>query len=195
MQATNIQDVWPLDTGHTISGSHYLRRNPHARPRRHEPLRLPESICSALFFSATGRVSHLTAYRITDAIAQAGHATNDFDRAIAEQLTRRVLAIASATIAEDDVPTVEDMQDIAEDVLLASPYKAAAKAFIVYREQHARIRDIATQTQSDLLSAYLDKRDWWVAENANMAYSLQGLNNYVASEVTKTYWLNTIYPQ
>ncbi len=97
------------------------------------------------------------------------------------------------TFFSDQVVSVEFIQDIVEEVLLASPYRQSAKAFIIYRDQHARLREIATATQADLLDTYLKKLDWQVKENANMAYSLQGLNNYVASEVSKTYWLNRVY--
>ncbi len=81
-----------------------------------------------------------------------------------------------------------------EEVLLASPYKKTAKAYIIYRDQHARIRDMVSTAGVRLIDQYLEKLDWQVSENSNMAYSLQGLNNYIASEVSKTYWLNKIYP-
>ena len=69
-----------------------------------------------------------------------------------------------------------------------------AKAYIIYRDQHARIREIVSSADVDLIDRYLDRADWQVNENSNMAYSLQGLNNYVSSEVSKVYWLNKIYP-
>ncbi len=81
-----------------------------------------------------------------------------------------------------------------EEVLLSSPYKQTAKAYIIYRDQHARIREIVSQADVDLIDRYLERADWQVNENTNMAYSLQGLNNYVSSEVSKVYWLNKIYP-
>lgn len=45
-----------------------------------------------------------------------------------------------------------------------------------------------------LVDNYLKQLDWKVNENSNMAYSIQGLNNYIASEISKNYWLNKIYP-
>jgi hypothetical protein len=56
------------------------------------------------------------------------------------------------------------------------------------------MRNIAEAAHIDLMDKYLDKLDWQVKENSNMSYSLQGFNNYVASEITKTYWLEKIYP-
>ncbi|MBN1948866.1 MAG: ribonucleoside triphosphate reductase, partial [Candidatus Cloacimonetes bacterium] len=81
-----------------------------------------------------------------------------------------------------------------EEVLLSSTYKSSAKAFIIYRDQHNKIREIVSNAEINLIDQYLQKLDWQVKENSNMAYSLQGLNNYIASEVSRIYWLNKIYP-
>jgi len=90
-------------------------------------------------------------------------------------------------------PTVEEVQDLVEEVLLSSPYKKSAKAYILYREQHSRIREITSKWNVDLVNQYLKKSDWKVNENSNMSFSLQGLNNYISSEISKEYWLNNIY--
>ncbi|MFW5858925.1 MAG: ribonucleoside triphosphate reductase [Planctomycetota bacterium] len=140
-----------------------------------------------------GRVEPFDGARITAAIAKAGAATGEFGEREARRLTQTVLAVVAQTSSGGSCE-VEAVQDVVEDVLLASPYRATAKAFIIYRDQHARMREIAHESQVDLLDRYLDRGDWQVSENANMAWSLQGLNNYVASEVTRTYWLNRIYP-
>jgi ribonucleoside-triphosphate reductase len=103
--------------------------------------------------------------------------------------------LTTAQVIFDDTPTVEEIQDLVEEVLLASPYKTTAKAYILYRDQHARIREMVAKADLDLIQSYLDRLDWKVQENSNMSYSLQGLNNYISSEVSKTYWLNKIYTQ
>jgi ribonucleoside-triphosphate reductase len=131
--------------------------------------------------------------KITDAISKAAAVTGEFDKEIAEKLTVRVLNLA-LQLFDDEIADVEKIQDIVEEVLLASPYKKTAKAYIIYRDQHARIRELVSAADVKLIDQYLDKMDWQVNENSNMAYSLQGLNNYVSSEVSKTYWLNKIYP-
>jgi ribonucleoside-triphosphate reductase len=82
-----------------------------------------------------------------------------------------------------------------EEVLLISPYKKTAKAYILYREQRKGIRQITSKFNVDLVDQYLSKTDWQVKENSNMGFSLQGLNNYISSEVSKIYWLNKIYPE
>lgn len=140
-----------------------------------------------------GEVVKFEAQKITNAIYKAGQATGEFDLEIAKKLTLRVLDLA-IDIVGDRTPYVEEIQDIVEEVLIASPYKKTAKAYIIYRDQHAKLREITTKANLDLVNQYLTKEDWRVNENSNMSFSLQGLNNYVSSEVTKTYWLNSIYP-
>lgn len=131
--------------------------------------------------------------KITDAITKAGKATGEFDEEVSKNLTIKSLNLAYQLIT-DRVPTVEEVQDIVEEVLLASNYKKTAKAYIIYREQHARIREIASNFNVDLVENYLKKADWQVKENSNMSFSLQGLNNYISSEISKMFWLQKIYP-
>ncbi|HUI73241.1 MAG TPA: ribonucleoside triphosphate reductase [Spirochaetia bacterium] len=131
--------------------------------------------------------------KITTAIARAGSATGEFDEETAGRLTLRVLNLAQLALP-GDIPSVEQIQDVVEEVLLSSQYKRTAKAYVIYREQHARIREIVSRADMDLIDRYLERSDWQVNENSNMAYSLQGLNNYVSSEISKVYWLNKIYP-
>lgn len=131
--------------------------------------------------------------KIINAILRAGSVTQEFNEEIAEKLTIRVLNLALEVI-KDPIPSVEQIQDLVEDVLLASPYKKTAKSYILYRDQHAKIREIISKSNVNLIDQYIEKLDWQIKENSNMAYSLQGLNNYIASEISKVYWLNKIYP-
>jgi ribonucleoside-triphosphate reductase len=132
--------------------------------------------------------------KITAAIAKAGKATGEFRDSAAEALTKQVIGCITGKLGST-APHVEDVQDAVEKVLMRSKYKQTAKAYILYREQHAEMRAFATAMSLGLVDNYLSKLDWQVKENSNMGYSLQGLNNYIASEVSKTYWLNKIYPQ
>jgi ribonucleoside-triphosphate reductase len=140
-----------------------------------------------------GRIVEFDSSKITGAIAQAGHATREFNEREAKKLTLRVLTLAHQ-MHLTPIPEVEEIQDIVERVLLDSPFYKTAKAYILYREQHAQIRQIATKANVDLVNDYIEKMDWKIKENSNMSYSLQGLNNYISSEVTSEYWLNSIYP-
>ncbi|NPU85737.1 MAG: ribonucleoside triphosphate reductase [Syntrophaceae bacterium] len=139
-----------------------------------------------------GRLVKFNAEKITNAIARAGEATGEFDEKAARKLTIRVLNLAEK-LYNGNIMTVEDAQDIVEEVLLDSPYRKTAKAYIIYRDQHARLREITQKMEVDLVDQYLKKKDWKINENSNMDYSLQGLNNYISSEVSKVYWLNEIY--
>jgi len=141
-----------------------------------------------------GRIVKFDSEKITNAIAKAGKASGEFDSKTAEKLTLKVLNLSQQAIT-DKIPTVEKIQDIVEEVLISSPYRKTAKSYIIYREQHARIREIANKSTVNLVDKYLEKIDWQVNENSNMTFSLQGLNNYVSSEISKVYWLNKIYPQ
>lgn len=140
-----------------------------------------------------GRIVPFDSQKITTAIAKAGKATGEFDERTAKKLTLKVLNLAYETI-DGEIPSVEEIQDIVEEVLLSSPYKKTAKAYIIYRDQHARMREVVLKEDIDLIENYLKKLDWQVSENSNMTYSLQGLNNYISSEISKVYWLNKIYP-
>jgi anaerobic ribonucleoside-triphosphate reductase len=140
-----------------------------------------------------GRSAEFDSSKITAAIAQAGKATGEFGERDAKKLTLRVLTLAHE-MRLDDHPGVEEIQDIVERVLLDSPFYKSAKAYILYREQHAQIRNISAKASVDLVEHYIKKLDWRIKENSNMCYSLQGLNNYLSSDVTSEYWLNRIYP-
>lgn len=147
----------------------------------------------SLIRKRNGQIVDFDQSKISHAIEKAASASGEFAHEMAEKLCLRVLNLALQTITED-IPEVENIQDLVEEVLLASPYKKTAKAFIIYRDQHARLREMVSSAGVKLVDQYLEKLDWQVNENSNMAYSLQGLNNYIASEVSKTYWLNKVYP-
>lgn len=109
-------------------------------------------------------------------------------------------ALASEVVGILDIklerPTVEDIQDVVEDVLLETD-KKVAKAYIRYRKLHTESREEskAVSEVKGLFDKYIKKTDWKTNENANMTFSLQGLNNYIVSELTENYWLNEVYPE
>ncbi|NLF24021.1 MAG: ribonucleoside triphosphate reductase [Lentisphaerae bacterium] len=141
-----------------------------------------------------GREEAFTSGKIAAAIQRAGEATGEFGAVEARLLTLRVVSTLQALRDGDQPLTVEFVQDVVEETLITSPYRRTAKAYIIYRDQHARLREMVSRADLDLIDAYLDKLDWRVKENSNMDYSLQGLNNHISSEVSKIYWLNKIYP-
>ena len=139
-----------------------------------------------------GRTAKFDRKKIEKAIEKAGLETGEFDAAQAVELTDKVLGVLE-TRNQKRIPSVEDIQDIVEDALIDSKFKKTAKAYIIYRDQHKKLREITSNAHVDLIDKYLENLDWKVNENSNMGYSLQGLNNYVSAEITKTYWLDKIY--
>lgn len=139
-----------------------------------------------------GRTAKFDRKKIEKAIEKAGLETGEFDATQAVELTDKVLGVLE-TRNQKRLPSVEDIQDIVEDALIDSNFKKTAKAYIIYRDQHKKLREITSNAHVDLIDKYLEDLDWKVNENSNMGYSLQGLNNYVSAEITKTYWLDKIY--
>ena len=139
-----------------------------------------------------GRTAKFDRKKIEKAIEKAGLETGEFDAAQAVELTDEILGVLE-TRNQKRLPSVEDIQDIVEDALIDSKFKKTAKAYIIYRDQHKKLREITSNAHVDLIDKYLGNLDWKVNENSNMGYSLQGLNNYVSAEITKTYWLDKIY--
>jgi len=142
-----------------------------------------------------GRIVDFKPEKIEKAIKKALIASKQGNGEISKELTKEVIDLLQKRF-ENKIPSVEDIQDIVEEVLILADYPKAAKAYILYREQHRRIREIKKSNEEavEMVDQYLQESDWEVRENSNMAYSLQGLNNYVTSAVIKRYWLNKIYP-
>ncbi len=140
-----------------------------------------------------GRIADFDPSKVTRAIQKAGEATGEFNEKEAKKMTMKVISMAR-DLRLGPIPEVEEIQDIVERVLLDSPFYKTAKAYIIYREQHNQIRKIAIKENVGLMESYIRRMDWKVKENSNMSYSLQGLNNYISSDITAEYWLNKIYP-
>ena len=140
-----------------------------------------------------GRSVKFDITKIENAITKAGNASEELTSKEAKRITKSVLM--SLQKIQSKTLSVEQIQDAVESVLLGSKYKRTAKSYIIYRDQHQKMREIAASSHIDLIDQYLQKADWQVKENSNMSYSLQGLNNYISSEISKTYWMNKIYPK
>jgi ribonucleoside-triphosphate reductase len=140
-----------------------------------------------------GKVVLFDKEKIIIAITKAGQAVEELDIDIAQDLANKVIKQMIEDI-HHKIPTVEEIQDAVEKVLLRSKYSDTAKAFVLYRQKQNEIREISNIKQTELVDQYVENLDWQVKENSNMAYSLQGLNNYVSGAVAKNYWLTKIYP-
>ncbi|KKT16406.1 MAG: Anaerobic ribonucleoside-triphosphate reductase [Parcubacteria group bacterium GW2011_GWB1_43_6] len=135
--------------------------------------------------------------KITGAISKAVTAAEQGDGEESKKLSDKVVELLNRRFKADEIPEIEQIQDIVEEVLISENFVETAKAYILYREQRRKIREAAGSLDDSLemIDKYIKELDWQVYENANMAYSLQGLNHYGVSALTKKYWLNRIYPK
>ena len=144
-----------------------------------------------------GRLAPFEERKIAAAIQKAVRAVGGTDMQQAAAISRQVVGILEVIYKDGRIPTVENVQDLVEKILIENGHAKTAKAFILYRQQHAALRETQTFIKEaiDSIDSYLTQEDWRVNENANMGYSLQGLNNHIAANVTSNYWLNKIYPR
>ena len=144
-----------------------------------------------------GRIVDFDFDRIASAIFKAITATGQGDDIKAKKIADDALKIFNRRFKKGEIPSVEQIQDIIEEILILEGLVDTAKAYILYREQRRRIREATTASDEAMerVDQYLEKLDWEVQENANMAFSLQGLNHYAVSYIVKKYWLNKIYPK
>ena len=141
-----------------------------------------------------GSIRDFDADKIVIAIAKAGKATGEITAEGAKRLTEtevmpRIRALKTET------PDIEKVQDAVEQSIFAGGFFKTLRAYIVYREQHAKQRD-AKHSWIDVESSineYLNQLDWRVNANANQGDSLGGLILNVSGKVVANYWLNSIY--
>ena len=144
-----------------------------------------------------GRIVDFDQEKIIDVVFKALTATNQGDGKKSKTLSDKILNFLNRRFKKDEIPNVEQIQDIVEEVLILENLVKTAKAYILYREQRRKIREAVVYTEESVeaLDQYIEELDWEVNENANMAYSLQGLNHYGVALLVKKYWLNKIYPK
>ena len=133
--------------------------------------------------------------KIYNAILKAGTSTGEFDESDAWLLTAQVMKVINHKFTES-LPSIEQIQDIVEQVLISANYFATAKAYILYRDKRNRMRSdhkVMVDVESSI-NEYLEKLDWRVNANANQGYSNGGLILNVSGKVTANYWLSHVYP-
>ena len=133
--------------------------------------------------------------KIYNAILKAGTSTGEFGESDAWLLTAQVMKVINHKFTES-LPSIEQIQDIVEQVLISANYFATSKAYILYRDQRNRMRadkKVMVDVESSI-NEYLEKLDWRVNANANQGYSNGGLILNVSGKVTANYWLSHVYP-
>ncbi|MCU7886591.1 MAG: ribonucleoside triphosphate reductase, partial [Candidatus Thiodiazotropha sp. (ex Lucinoma annulata)] len=134
--------------------------------------------------------------KIQLAIFKAGQASQEFDSSEARLLCAQVIKVLTHTGYREQTPGIERIQDIVEQVLISANHLKTARAYIVYREQHKKLRE-DRRTLLDVsasVSEYLQRSDWRVSANANQGYSLGGLILNASGKMIANYWLNHVYP-
>ena len=144
-----------------------------------------------------GDVNDFTMNKISDAIIKAFNATDvQFTNDIVDLLTLRVIADFQPKVKEGSIH-VEDIQDSVEKTLEHAGFTEAAKAFILYRKQREKMRNMKSTIldYKDVVNSYVKVEDWRVKENSTVTYSVGGLILSNSGAVTANYWLSEIYDQ
>jgi ribonucleoside-triphosphate reductase len=143
-----------------------------------------------------GREIAFDAAKIEQAIRAAGRETGEFGDLEASLLTAQVVKVLAHRYGNGRIPDIEGIQDVVEQTLISANHFATARSYIVYREQHAKLRaDRGTLVDvASSIDEYLDRSDWRVAANANQGYSLGGLILNTSGKMIANYWLSHVYP-
>jgi len=142
-----------------------------------------------------GRCVPFDESKIASAIRKAMQEAGDADDGLADDLASRVTVQLDGRFPGER-PTVEEIQDVVETILIEAGLTRTAKAYILYRRQHEELREMRGLIRGmPLIEDYLRDLDWRVRENSNMTFSLQGLNTHITDRVISRYWLDRIYPE
>ncbi|MEY8353685.1 ribonucleoside triphosphate reductase [Lachnospiraceae bacterium 54-53] len=144
-----------------------------------------------------GENAEFSLNKITEAIKKAFKATkNQYNNEILELLSLRVTADFQEKMSGGKV-SVEQIQDSVEHVLEQAGYTDVAKAYILYRKQREKIRNMKNTIldYKDVVNSYVKVEDWRVKENSTVTYSVGGLILSNSGAVTANYWLSEIYDQ
>lgn len=142
-----------------------------------------------------GSEVELNLEKISGAIVKAFDATQvQYNQAIVDLLTLRVTADMQGKVKEGKVQ-VEEIQDSVEKVLEQAGYAEAAKAFILYRKQREKMRNMKSTIldYKEVVNSYVKSEDWRVKENSTVTYSVGGLILSNSGAITANYWLSEIY--
>ena len=144
-----------------------------------------------------GEVAEFKLTKITEAVKKAFKATKkEYNNEILELLSLRVTADFQPKM-KDGTISVEEIQDSVEHVLEQTGYTDVAKAYILYRKQREKIRNMKNTIldYKDVVNSYVQVEDWRVKENSTVTYSVGGLILSNSGAITANYWLSEIYDQ
>lgn len=144
-----------------------------------------------------GKITDFDLNKVSVAITKAFEAQNkQYVPAIIDMLTLRVTADFESKI-ENNLVHVEDIQDSVEHVLEQSGYTDVAKAYILYRKQREKIRNMKSTIldYKEVVNNYVHLEDWRVKENSTVTYSVGGLILSNSGAITANYWLSEVYDE
>jgi len=142
-----------------------------------------------------GKAVNFNIEKISNAISKAFEALNkQYDESVISLIALRVSSDFESKVVDNQI-TVEDIQDSVEKVLSETGYHDVAKAYILYRKQHEKVRNIGATTldYKGVVDNYLKVADWRVKENSTVTYSVGGLILSNSGAITANYWLSEIY--
>ena len=142
-----------------------------------------------------GKQVPFDSFKIANAIFKAAESVGGKDFGLALSLARQIEEIINARFHPNSIPAVEEIQDIVEKILIENGHARVAKSYILYREQHRKIRSTKNLVLdiANTMNGYLKQEDWRVNENSNVNYSLGGLILHNSGAIIANYWLEHIY--
>ena len=144
-----------------------------------------------------GRIVEFAMEKITNAIMKAAEAIGGQDKLEAEKLADKITTILEYKYDIYEIPTIEEIQDIVERLLIKSGHAKTAKAYILYRFKRDEMREAGAflDKVTGIIDGYVGKSDWRVKENSNTSYAISGLQAHISGAVIAEYTLNNVYPK
>lgn len=143
-----------------------------------------------------GSIEPFNPEKIVIAISKAASATGEFDTQVSKELVQSMV-LPRINAKKGRAVSVEDVQDIVENVLFDTAFEKSYKAYTLYRENRRQNRETkkALIDVEKSMNEYLRQDDWRVKANANQGYSLGGMILNISGKITANYWLNNVYPE
>src|SRR3989344_4747422 len=134
--------------------------------------------------------------KISNAIWKAVKSVGGTNQDRCVELSKKIYEKIFKGKSEGYIPNVEEVQDLVEKVLIEEGHAKVSKSYILYRKSHEELRNVKGFFDTiEVIDDYLRSNDWMIKENSNMAYSLQGMNNYIVEKIVRNYWMRRVYPE